>query len=811
MKQNTTIFVHSRRVEASKTSEISGESKKDRSRHSVSLKRTKAIVEVGLRMKAKGAAVVVNPAAVVSFDHKSRDAYGFAVRPQHEEEVERSDRWKDFLERQSEWAQLPVNDSFETIKLNFESTNTTDDDCSKNDAEADDSNGQETKPKSLNEEKKEVPSATDGKVHRVQTWTEIRSSLRAIDDMMSSRVKEKASLTKRNNPDLGAGKQLPSIEEARPAKGASEEDSDEEFYDLERSESDSIQEIPPGDSMPTHSESLPPWKEELEILVQGGVPMALRGEIWQAFVGVRARRVEKYYQNLLSSDTKIEIKNNELEEKNHDTNIECMGVPEKWKGQIEKDLPRTFPGHPALDEDGRNALRRLLTAYARHNPSVGYCQAMNFFAGLLLLLMPEENAFWTLMGILDDYFDGYYSEEMIESQVDQLVLEELVREKFPKLGFKPSGLPGSAGGMGDWAVVSHNIYEYASMGKWKSCNAIPDCTCFNGVICLHGLPECSRKRLQELRNKHRPAVMAALEERSKGIRVWRDSQGLASNLYSFKQDSNSMIARTGKPEETDTVTNVNELNVSHLDASPANVDELYMSLNGEMEVDPAKDLQEQVVWLKVELCKLLEEKRSAELRAEELETALMEMVKQDNRRQLSARVEQLEREVSQLREALVDKHEQENAMLQILMRVEQEQRVTEDARIFAEQDAAAQRYAAQVLQEKYEEATTALAEMEKRAVMAESMLEATLQYQSGQHKALSSPRSIQQSNQDPSQDMPTRKISLLSRPFGLGWRDRNKQGNSSSVEDQNDGKSPKEGQSLSLEQEETNGHKVEKI
>ena len=38
------------------------------------------------------------------------------------------------------------------------------------------------------------------------------------------------------------------------------------------------------------------------------------------------------------------------------------------------------------------------------------------------------------MGILDDYFDGYYSEEMIESQVDQLVFDELVRERFPKLG-----------------------------------------------------------------------------------------------------------------------------------------------------------------------------------------------------------------------------------------------------------------------------------------------------------------------------------------------------------------------------------------
>lgn len=41
-----------------------------------------------------------------------------------------------------------------------------------------------------------------------------------------------------------------------------------------------------------------------------------------------------------------------------------------------QDLPRTFPGHPALDDDGRNALRRLLTAYARHNPSVGYCQVL---------------------------------------------------------------------------------------------------------------------------------------------------------------------------------------------------------------------------------------------------------------------------------------------------------------------------------------------------------------------------------------------------------------------------------------------------
>lgn len=41
-----------------------------------------------------------------------------------------------------------------------------------------------------------------------------------------------------------------------------------------------------------------------------------------------------------------------------------------------QDLPRTFPGHPALDENGRSSLRRVLLAYARHNPSVGYCQVI---------------------------------------------------------------------------------------------------------------------------------------------------------------------------------------------------------------------------------------------------------------------------------------------------------------------------------------------------------------------------------------------------------------------------------------------------
>ena len=66
------------------------------------------------------------------------------------------------------------------------------------------------------------------------------------------------------------------------------------------------------------------------------------------------------------------------------------------KVQVEKDLPRTFPAHPLLEGVGRDALRRVLLAYARYNPKVGYCQGLNFLAGLLLLLMPEESAFYVL-------------------------------------------------------------------------------------------------------------------------------------------------------------------------------------------------------------------------------------------------------------------------------------------------------------------------------------------------------------------------------------------------------------------------------
>ncbi|KQK05839.1 hypothetical protein BRADI_2g22850v3 [Brachypodium distachyon] len=626
--------------------------------------------------------------------------------------------------------------------------------------------------------------------------------------MMGLRVDKKHSSAGRLQPKEST--HLVTVEEGKVSG-----DSDDEFYDADKV--DPSQEMQSGDSGNaeignTGQEDKYSLKEELECLVHGGLPMALRGELWQAFVGVEARRVNGYYDSLLV--TEGELEDGRLDSSTSEGVDEKLSAfsSEKWKGQIEKDLPRTFPGHPSLDEDGRNALRRLLLAYARHNPTVGYCQAMNFFAGLLLLLMPEENAFWTLVGIIDDYFDGYFSEEMIESQVDQLVLEELVQEKFPKLANHLNYL----GLEVTWATGPWFLSIFANVLPWESVLRVWDVLLFDGnrvmlfrtalallefygpalvttkdagdavtllqslagstfdssqlvLTARMGYQSVNEARLQDLRNKHRPSVISSMEERAKGLGVCKDS-GLASKLYNFKREPEPLVSISNSLDQMSDVTDGDVNNES----GSGDMDDMYGGLTVNSEIDSLPDPKDQVIWLKVELCRLLEERRSAVLRADELETALMEMVKQDNRRQLSAKAEQLEHELSELRQTLSDKQEQEQAMFQVLMRVEQELKFAEEARISAEQDAAAQRYAANVLQEKYEESMASLAQMENRAVMAETMLEATLQYQSSQQKALSPLPSPRTSVQDDSvQEFQPRRINLLG-PFSLSWRDKNK-------------------------------------
>jgi hypothetical protein len=76
-----------------------------------------------------------------------------------------------------------------------------------------------------------------------------------------------------------------------------------------------------------------------------------------------------------------------------------------------------------LDEQGKadtiNKLRRVLQTYVKRNPTVGYCQGMNFIVGRLLYFMPEEReAFWTLAMIVETMLPIDYYSNMVGVLID---------------------------------------------------------------------------------------------------------------------------------------------------------------------------------------------------------------------------------------------------------------------------------------------------------------------------------------------------------------------------------------------------------
>ena len=205
-----------------------------------------------------------------------------------EEEEERSDRWNIFLEMLSESIQLSVNgeivDTYDNkghlmpvadTNLQAPDESVVGTDTSSSEGSIDDKI-----------QKPEVLVVKAKKIHKVQIWSEIRPLLRAIEDIMSVRV-NKRSCSYRKEPDTDSHKILKSYEEAKSFKGAAEDDSEEEFYDVEKS--DPVQDVPSIDtaSIPatvgivegTNLDSSSPWKTELDFFVRGGLPMALRGEV----------------------------------------------------------------------------------------------------------------------------------------------------------------------------------------------------------------------------------------------------------------------------------------------------------------------------------------------------------------------------------------------------------------------------------------------------------------------------------------------------------------------------------------------------
>ena len=166
----------------------------------------------------------------------------------------------------------------------------------------------------------------------------------------------------------------------------------------------------PGPGTPTGSGT------SIKHLVRKGIPPSLRPRAWGACISPKKQAELRGYYDLQLIKYDLE------------------GASSISTGQIEKDLLRTYPNHPLYTtKEGIASLRRVLTAYAVHNQSIGYCQSMNFVCGILLLFLDEERAFWVLCHIVDVLYPTNYTYNLLGVQIETNIILALAQEKLPKL------------------------------------------------------------------------------------------------------------------------------------------------------------------------------------------------------------------------------------------------------------------------------------------------------------------------------------------------------------------------------------------
>ena len=87
----------------------------------------------------------------------------------------------------------------------------------------------------------------------------------------------------------------------------------------------------------------------------------------------------------------------------------------------------------------------MLLAYVAHNRGLGYCQALNYVGGMLLLLteLREELAFYLLIHLTERCITDFYSKYMTGIRVTQKLFEDVFRATLPKLAahLETCGLP----------------------------------------------------------------------------------------------------------------------------------------------------------------------------------------------------------------------------------------------------------------------------------------------------------------------------------------------------------------------------------
>ncbi|XP_032587948.1 ecotropic viral integration site 5 ortholog isoform X4 [Drosophila mojavensis] len=146
-------------------------------------------------------------------------------------------------------------------------------------------------------------------------------------------------------------------------------------------------------------------------LVRRGIPHHFRAIVWQQLSGAADADKKQYAEYIKATSA-------------------CEKV-------IRRDIARTYPEvdfFKEKDGPGQEALFNVIKAYSLHDREVGYCQGSGFIVGLLLMQMPEEEAFAVLVQIMQQHrMRHMFKPSMSELGLCMYQLENLVQEQIPDM------------------------------------------------------------------------------------------------------------------------------------------------------------------------------------------------------------------------------------------------------------------------------------------------------------------------------------------------------------------------------------------
>ncbi|XP_033832006.1 rab GTPase-activating protein 1 isoform X2 [Periophthalmus magnuspinnatus] len=209
----------------------------------------------------------------------------------------------------------------------------------------------------------------------------------------------------------GPGNMVPS-----PPEDDEEEDNDEPLLsgsgDVSKECAEKILETW-GDLLSKWHLNLSVRPRQLPALVRNGIPEALRGEVWQLLAGCHNNdHLVEEYRTLITKESPQD-------------------------SAITRDINRTFPAHDYFKDtggDGQDSLYKICKAYSVYDEEIGYCQGQSFLAAVLLLHMPEEQAFSVLVKIMFDYgLRDLFKQNFEDLHCKFFQLERLMQEYIPDL------------------------------------------------------------------------------------------------------------------------------------------------------------------------------------------------------------------------------------------------------------------------------------------------------------------------------------------------------------------------------------------